>query len=205
MQQSVLDIFPAFTTKLEGAINWMYLDKRGLVTVGWGYLIDPLGPQVLRLPWVVRGAGTDASPSDVTDNWHAVKKDTSLAVRGAQAAKQYAYVGLTDEGMQSTAFERLRDDEEYVLNHWFPDFDAWPADAQLALLSMCWAMGPDGFKKFPKFAQACREQAWQLAALECYMNSTNNPGLIPRNKANRKLFEAAAAIENQLTKVTGYP
>jgi GH24 family phage-related lysozyme (muramidase) len=35
MHQSVLDVFPRFTSEFEGRVSWMYLDIKGLVTIGY--------------------------------------------------------------------------------------------------------------------------------------------------------------------------
>ena len=74
----------------------------------------------------------------------------------------------------------------------FPDLPTWPASAQLAVLSLAWACGP-GFR-FPKTEAAIRTQDWATAAEEGVINSVGNPGVIPRNKANRQLFLAAAHV-----------
>ena len=76
----------------------------------------------------------------------------------------------------------------------FASFQDWPADAQLGLLSMAWAMGP-AFK-FPNFQAACARQDFQAAADQCHMADGNNPGLRPRNAANRQLFLSAAGASN---------
>jgi hypothetical protein len=75
----------------------------------------------------------------------------------------------------------------------FAEFDDWPADAQLGLLSMAWALGP-AFR-FLNFQAACQARDFRTAAVESHMNDTNNPGLRPRNKANFQLFESAAEAD----------
>src|SRR5580704_1499007 len=53
MYSSVRDIFPNFSKQFEGRVGWMYLDVKGLVTIGVGNLIDPL-PAAVGLPFVHR-------------------------------------------------------------------------------------------------------------------------------------------------------
>jgi hypothetical protein len=81
---------------------------------------------------------------------------------------------------------------ETYLRQRYPAYDDWPADAQLGLLSMSWAMGP-GFK-FPAFDAAVTDLDFARAATVCSINSTNNPGVVPRNAANKQLFGNAAAV-----------
>jgi hypothetical protein len=76
----------------------------------------------------------------------------------------------------------------------FKNFAQWPADAQLALLSMAWAMGPGGPPQFKNMAAACEKLDFDTAAAQCRMDETGNPGVVPRNKADKLLFENAAAV-----------
>jgi hypothetical protein len=88
----------------------------------------------------------------------------------------------------------------------FHCFDEWPADVQLGIHSMAWAMGAGFMRKFPKFTDACKACDWKRAAVECRMNTVNNPGLVPRNVANKKLFLTAAqksALPIRI--IRGYP
>ncbi|MGO9893202.1 MAG: hypothetical protein ACLPX8_03180, partial [Bryobacteraceae bacterium] len=90
---------------------------------------------------------------------------------------------------------RLAANESFLKRQqWFQDFDTWPADAQLGLLSMAWAMGPGGPGQFPHFSSACKSLDFNAAAAECKMNEAGNPGLIPRNQANFTLFSNAAIV-----------
>lgn len=203
MQDAVVKMFPAFTIKFEGNIKWPYLDVKGLVTVGWGFLIDPF-TLAHSLPWVIGSTGEKPTMDQVWRDWKRVKQATNLAHQGAWAAQRYTTIRLTDDGMADTAAHRLRLNESYILQHWFPDFEQWPADAQAALMSMCWAMGADGFYHFPKFVAFARAQDWKGCALECFINARNNAGLVPRNWANRKLFTAATTTENP-SLITGWP
>ena len=70
----------------------------------------------------------------------------------------------------------------------FPDWDAWPASAQLATLGMAWAAGPHCFATFPRFTAAAGRRDWQRCAVESHLDETGNPGLRPRNVAQRDLF-----------------
>jgi len=63
---------------------------------------------------------------------------------------------------------------------------------------MAWAMGPAFGRAWPNFRQDGSGQDWNAAAADCHMDETANPGLAPRNTANRVLFlEAALAASSQ--------
>ena len=42
MHPSATAALPGFLKQYEGKVNFMYLDKKGLVTMGIGHLIDPI-------------------------------------------------------------------------------------------------------------------------------------------------------------------
>ena len=188
MRDVVRATFRAFTAPLEGVVSWMYLDIKGLVTTGIGNLIDP-AQHALRLPWVLKDTGTPASQSSIAADWMNVKGRPVLAQQGYRAAEQYTRCRLTDEGIDQLVLGKL-DEFAGVLAGRFPNFDLWPADAQLGALSMAWACGP-AFR-FPAWEAAANAGDWATAARECTINEKGNPGLIPRNRANRILFGNAA-------------
>lgn len=169
----------------------MYLDVLGLVTTGMGNLIDPMST-ALGLPWVDE-TGTQGSQNDIAAEWQAVKSNGALAHQGAQAAKAVTRLRLGDADIQALVLDKL-DRNEGILKSYaaFANFDNWPADAQLALLSMAWAMGPGFGPGFPHFAQAVSANDFATAAGDCEMNASGNPGLVRRNAANRQAFLYAA-------------
>lgn len=189
MKQAVLDIFPAFTERLEGKIPWMYLDCLGYVTTGLGCLIDPV-TLATDLPWMTR-KGTTATRAEIVSEWHAVKDMVSLAKLGHGVAEKYTRLRLNDEGVAQLAKRRLESNEEYFRHTW-SDWDDFPADAQLAIMSMGWAMGAGFVRKFKMFTAAVRKHDWLEAIKHCHINEAGNPGIVPRNKLNKKLLSDAA-------------
>jgi hypothetical protein len=187
MQVSVRTAWCDFNRSLEGWISWMYLDVKGLVTAGMGNLIDPVGA-ALTLPWV-DGTGAAASQGDIQAEWQRTKDNLALAHQGANAAKQVTALRLGDPDITDLVLAKL-DYNERVLKSYsaFANFDAWPADAQLGLLSMAWAMGPGFGPTFPHFSQAASAGNFTTAAGDCEMNASANPGLVRRNAANRQAF-----------------
>lgn len=192
MRPEVRAQFPAFTARYEGRIPWMYVDVKGLVTIGLGCLIDPVG-MATSLPFVT-ATGEQASSSEIRAEWGVVKHTPGLPQKGAGAAKQLCRLRLPEKAIDELARYRL-DANERVLLGAFPDWESWPAAAQLGVLSMAWAMGAGFTKKWPKFTAACRALDWAKAAAECKMREAGNPGIVPRNKKNAELFRSCADDE----------
>jgi hypothetical protein len=192
--------FPAFSTMFEGRVPYMYLDIKGLVTVGVGNLIDPVEvAQALPFRFKnkpgINAPGSPATADQIAVEWQTIKNDPTLATKGYKACEPIITLELSDDAIDSLILDRLMHNESFLKRQpWFQGFDTWPADAQLALLSMAWAMGPAGPGAFPNFRVACQNLDFSKAAAECKMNEVGNPGLIPRNQANFTLFSNAAIV-----------
>jgi hypothetical protein len=152
-------------------------------------------PFCFRSQFGINAAGSAATAEQISKEWRNLKNDPSLAARGYQACETLTQLELSDAAIDSLLLERLTSNENLLKRHpWFADFENWPADAQLGLLSMAWAMGAAGPENFPVFRAACRRLDFKTAAAECKMDETGNPGLIPRNRANAMLFSNAAIV-----------
>jgi hypothetical protein len=185
----------------------MYLDIKGLVTVGVGNLIDPvqlaqaLPFQFKNKPGTAGAPGSPATPGSlatvdqIAREWHSIKNNPSLAKAGAEACAAITQLELSNDSINSLILNRLTDNQAFLKRQqWFQNFETWPADAQLGLLSMAWAMGEAGPGGFPRFRAACQSLDFNTAATECQMSTAGNPGLVPRNRANVTLFSNAAAV-----------
>lgn len=208
MRDIVRRSFVAFSGPLEGVVPWMYADVRGLVTCAIGILIDPMS-YALALPWVRRD-GSPATPGEIVQDWHRIKGDASMARLGHRAAERVTALRLTTEGVERVVLAKLDEVDAQLAQRW-QEYPTWCADAQLAVLSMAWAMGV-GFA-YPKFDDAVRRQLWAVfnaegelvggAAHECGIRSEDdprtaadesNPGVRPRNLRNRLLLVAAHLV-----------
>lgn len=190
IKQDVLDHWRQINTNFEGCVDYMYPDIKGLVTTGMGNLIDPL-PLALELPWHRRD-GSSCMMEEVEAEWRVMHGNDHLAKAGAKAAFAQSTLCLSDEALTGLIGKRLFDDAEILQkNAAFSDFADWPADAQCGLLSMAWAMGPGFGPAWPHFSTACSARNWGLAAEQCVMDATHNPGLVPRNQFNQACFRAA--------------
>ena len=190
MRQAVKDAFWDFSTPLEGFVDHLYADVKGLVTIGVGNLVDPCA-YALPLPFVDKVTGKRASNAEITADWMRVKNDASLPRLGHRAAAHVTRLRLPEPDIRRLVTNKA----EQMWSHYaarFPDAESFPADAQLGLLSMCWALGP-GFS-WPMFHTAQRGQNFALMAAECRMSEKGNPGVAPRNERNRMLFMNAATV-----------
>lgn len=194
MRDSVREVFPSFSECFEGRVLWPYLDVKGLVTVGVGCLIDTASA-VRALPWRNLD-GTRATSLQVTAQWEFLRKQTYLAKAGARAAENATQLRLTDADADALLESRLALNE-IVLAMIFVGWAEYPADVQLAIHSMAWAMGADFWKKFPKLSRAVLVHDWETALEECTIaGEETNRGLVPRNAANRICFANAARVRD---------
>lgn len=185
----VRDAFYDFSAQFEGVVPCMYLDVRGLVTTGVGNLIDSTAAAE-ALPWTVHTGGQPATPEQIATEWQFVKWHPDLARLGAGAAGRVTLLRLSGDAIRALVASKL----DEMVTHLAARFDlaSWPADAQLAVCSMAWAMGP-GFV-FPRFAFAVARLNFDAAAIECTIREDGNPGVKPRNAANRVHLGRAAFV-----------
>ena len=211
MRPAVRAAFLRISSEWEGVCEYPYLDVLGLVTVAIGNLIDPV-EHALTLPFV-RADWTPATRAEIASAWLVVKgqfcgvagaetrvhrcpwrpwtERPCLAHMGHRAARAGARIRLTDEGIATVVGRRL-DSNEAILKRRYKAWEEWPADAQLASLSMAWAMGPNFHGPFPRLHAALAAGDFLAAAEECHMNEKRNPGIVERNKGNRVMYVNAA-------------
>jgi GH24 family phage-related lysozyme (muramidase) len=187
MRASVRNAFVGFTSPLEGVLPFLYLDVKGLVTVAIGNLVDPI-EAALSLP-LMRPDGMPATRGEIADAWRAVKARQDLAQRGGLAFRNVTTLRLTTAGIERVVFAKL-DLFDRQLTVRFPGYPEWPADAQLATLSMSWACG--AHFRFPSLVTALNTLDFERAAMECSISEKGNPGVKPRNVHNRLMYRNAA-------------
>ncbi|GAB4009031.1 lysozyme family protein [Nocardioides ultimimeridianus] len=195
MRDSVRKGFTTFTTKFEGRVAWMYLDIKALVTTGVGNLIDPVDA-ALGLPFTHKSTGKAATSDEIRQEWTMLKGRTDLAQKGYKACEPITDLRLSDADIDALVLKKL-DANDAVLKKTFPDFESWPADAQLAVHSMAWAMGPGFPAHWTNLTAALKAQDWAKAAANCKINETGNPGVKPRNDADVLLFQNAQAVKDK--------
>ena len=96
---------------------------------------------------------------------------------GNVAFKTATVCRITPAALEKLITARLNGNADYMKKTYFTALDTWPADAQLGLMSMAWAMGsafptpPPPGKPWPNFTKACKEQDWEGAAKDCKMTN----------------------------------
>ena len=178
------DNWPAFSTPLEGCVPHLYCDSLGFVTVAIGALVDSPGAAAALTGW--------DDPGGVVADWHRVK-----ALYQPPPARPLAfthYAGgpqLSAEGIAAVTEQRL-DQAGTALAAVFPSFADWPAPAQAAALSLAWACGAGWPRSWPHLTASCLAGDWLAAAGNCEIRWSDNPGVRPRDWAQRALFLLAA-------------
>lgn len=202
LNRHVAEAFPAFTQALEGHVDHMYVDILGLVTTGRGNLIDPIDAAV-RLPWKIDGR--PATAREIREDWLALKNEDERRVRFGGKPRplrelHFKYAApltrcrLTSADIDDLTASKLDSNVAFMVANHFPEFATWPADAQLAVCSMAWAVGPAFARKFPSFAKFAQAQQWAACESACTIREAGNPGVVPRNKHNRLCFSNAAYV-----------
>lgn len=189
-----------FSTPLEGRVLSMYVDVKGLVTTGVGNLIDTHAA-ALALPWKHETTGELATPAAVIAAWDGLKaqKDKYAKLHYNYAAK-LNNLRLSDRDVDALV-ERVLDLNVAHLRRTFTRWDDFPADGQLGILSMAWAVGPGFTKTFANFTRSVLAGHWLAVTVKdengdyaCKIREKNNPGIVPRNAQNRVCFTNAQLV-----------
>jgi hypothetical protein len=217
MRQVIKDTFFDFSAQREGFTPFMYADTLNLVTTGIGNLIDngarngfdisenAMAP-AMSLPWKIKGAGWtsknpvtagDASREEIRESWIRTKlreqENPGFNKRGGFAYAGFQPLTLDLEGLKQL-FNKTLTRFDSTLAQKYPGYETWPADAQMATLSMAWAMGP-AFN-FPAFKAAVDRLDFRKAAELSFFKGgggtlENRSG---RNRENVIMFTNAADV-----------
>jgi GH24 family phage-related lysozyme (muramidase) len=197
---AVVNSFVDWSKPLEVLETYPYTDAEGLVTTGLGNLVDALAPG--QQMHVNCGHGTSTpcgqasptaaaralawSPDNLDADWSAIK----AAWPGTQST---ACAGITSSRLGPDAVQALVAKtmlaNEAQLVALLPGYAKAPADAQLAAMSMAWALGSGFPRTFKTFATAFNAGDYATAAAQSHMQGV---GIDMRNLANKLLLTNAA-------------
>lgn len=176
----------------EGCIPYLYLDtaKPANATTARGFLVSSVGV-MQSLPWLGPD-GSLAAPDAIVQEWNRVKglpdsrKASFYCSPSGLHLSQFAMDSLTRQTISECLIDLRRD---------FAEFDAFPYNAQLALLDMRWNLGNSRIMaQYPKLIKAVNLQQWSNAAAECGRN-VSDPAFKARNDWTTNMFlEAAKAV-----------
>lgn len=197
----VREIWLEFNRPLEGRLNHMYLDTHDppLVTTGVGNLIDPPSMAVI-LPWRRKDNQQLASRDEILAEWANVKKNVALSKAGGAHFGPTTRLYLEWSEVDRMVLRKFDQIDAQAARR-FANWNDIYADAQVAVLSMSYAMGDGRFAAFPKFCRAIREEDYVIAAKESHMRTEDDPrtpqdetnrGLEARNDRNETLLNNAA-------------
>jgi len=160
MRQIVQDNFFNYTDSHESFLDFFYKDVKGLVSIGVGFLVDPLA-LAYQLDY-----GT-ATVQAVHFAWQVVKSDTTL--NPANGGVQYGNLTTVRASRKSieNLFWKKVNQNEIILKFIFPNWEELPASKQMALLSMSWAYGPHLDQGWPHMVAAIKAGNWTEAAAQC--------------------------------------
>ncbi len=193
MHQSVIDKWHEFSTPLEGRVPGMYCDVLGLITCAVGNLIDPIG-EAEKLPWTLLD-GSKADLAQVRADWQLLKTGAAYySKRHWKYALAATKCRLTDGAIDALVASKRAEFAAYLKQHHFPEWERYPADGQLGILSMAWACGPGFPAKFGNFKRCVINGDWSGAIATCKIREEGNQGVVPRNARNRLCFANAALV-----------
>ena len=212
MYPSVAAAFWDAVSPIEGICLYPYVDDKGLVTCAMGYLVDDgtgVCPQsMLDLPWYIEGASSSGTPTKATyaqirAGWQAVKARQDLKGTGGGTQADLSDLRLTNADARQTTSYWLAQAEPNLRKS-FPQYEKWPADAQLGVLNMSYGLGSafgpyaaDPRKRYPKFCTAVNAVVpnFTVAAIE---SAIADPGsaIEEHNALSFQCFSNAAAAQH---------
>jgi hypothetical protein len=156
-------------------------------------MADPNGyAPALVIPWVHKSDKKPATQAEIIQDWQTVKNaHTQSGTFDLPTDKKITQLEIPDLVVQDLTASRMADNEKELLKA-FPNFASFPADAQMAIHGMAWAMGA-GFVPaygFHAFADAANKGDWAAAKA-----NSNFKGVAPERKAGHdKMFDNAATV-----------
>jgi len=175
--------------KYEGKINHMYLDSKGLVTVGVGHLLKDLASaQKLNFK---KSNGMPASKDEIKADYETVKKQSKNRV--AIFYKKHAKLVLHEADINMLTNKHI-DVFENELKRIFSGFLMYPIEVRYALFDIIFNVGmTDLNNKWPNFKKAVKAQDWTKASKE---SNRKAPISAERNKYVKDLFEKATVMSS---------
>ncbi len=190
-----------FSAPMEGRVATFYCDILGLITIGVGNLCNTLA-QAIALPMLLAD-GSRASAADITADWNKLAADRAYyAARKWSIYSKTMRCHLSEEGIDALVKRTLASNEA-IIKRRFPAWDSFPADAQLAIMSVAWAVGAAfwtskqrGGPGFINLARCIDAQDWEGCVAACEIRTAGNPGVVPRNAKNRFCFHNAQLVKD---------
>jgi GH24 family phage-related lysozyme (muramidase) len=175
----------------EGNLAYMYLDSRGFVTVGVGFLLRTAQDATLFTFWKNPPAVSEKATGDeIKREWTAIngKPHPHLAAY----YKPFTTLAMSQPDIDTVLTKNI-DKFEGKARQVFVEWDKFPSAAQLALLDMIYNLG--SLDAFPMLVGSARKKDWATCANECHRSG---PGQ-QRNDDTKNRFVAAAKEQALVT------
>jgi hypothetical protein len=196
VRASILPAWRAYVRRWEGVTLWMYLDTKGKVTTGIGFLIDSI-TAAQALPWVVQATGHSASPSEIAQEWRRVKAMQSKKhLNGLNAVWRNSSRLRISQATVDRQLDKMTPQYWDGVKQTLPELDTFPADAGLAVLDEAWQNG----KAFLELKDSKGVYVWagtRAALLSRNFGSAAShvPGSGDRADFRKRLLSNAAIVE----------
>jgi GH24 family phage-related lysozyme (muramidase) len=172
----------------EGVIDHLYLDTRGHVTVGIGFML-PHVADALRLDFKLRTAAAQSPPtasaSEVASGYATIAKMEPGHLASFYRAASSLYLIQAD--IDLAAKTDLRSVVVQV-NAALPSFGLYPESCQEALLDMAYNLGALGLMRFRTMLAAIQNGDWAAAAAQCARRGVDDE----RNRETAALLRLSA-------------
>jgi GH24 family phage-related lysozyme (muramidase) len=174
----------------EKFVEHMYLDKKGNVTVGIGFLLETT-QEAMSLPFVEEPSMKPAHAKHVENAYNKVKRAPAGGAASEFANMTNIIISEADATILTLDFiDKLM--IEIRSNALFPAFDTFPVPANQGILDMVYVLGgPKTRRIFDDFTAAVNARKWALAGQESSRKDVN----AQRNQKINGWFQSAAKLD----------
>lgn len=180
--------------KFEGYVQHIYLDTKGLPTVGVGNLIKTI-QDAFKVPFSVKEDFNAASQDEIRRDY-----DKVCRIKPGLKASRYGLVCrcyVTEANIEALCVKRLKDEFLPGLYGIFPDFDEFPNPAREALIDLAYNLGVGGLRKFRQLRKSIKEGDWERASRCCKRKTSTDR----RNKwTKNKFLESYNLLRKEIKK-----
>ena len=193
----------------EGNVPHMYLDTKGLVTIGIGFLIQDkqgkLTDEAKEWPFLVRGTTTKATEAQIQQDFDSVKARPSGAGIVASSFKSHTKLELSSTKVDELFQSKVDEFWKQLQAEFGSAFDSYPMPVQYALLDMIFNLGrgkettdkdgkvkASGLHAYKKLRHDLDNKDWKKAGKDSHRNGPS----AARNNAIKAWFESGADAEH---------
>ncbi len=153
--------------RFEGTATHMYLDTKGLVTVGVGKMLSSAA-EAQKLPFTVRATNVLAAAAQIAAEYHAVlKQEKGLPWRAYKTTLDLSLVAINQ------LLQTIAEECDHHLKGDFKGYSNYPVEVRRVLIDMRFNLGGNlgQFKKFKTSVESAgtakNAKLWEAAAQEC--------------------------------------